>query len=148
MRLFAIMFVTKIWYLSSQLYYIVQSFYSIILLPSHLTSSTASKLIWYSGPAVCATSIHRRHFPYFHSYILAHAVLSLLFLSGLQYQNHPNKYICYGVRLSGSHPTPNLYVHAINKKIFFLNRLLLWGVILDLDKYIFPWQTCFLEGSS
>jgi hypothetical protein len=39
-------------------------------------------------------------------------------------------------------------VYAINSKIFFLNRLLLWGVILDLDKYIFPWQTCFLEGSS
>jgi len=37
-------------------------------------------------------------------------------------------------------------VYAINSKIFFLNILLLWGVILDLDKYIFPWQTCFLRG--
>jgi len=30
-------------------------------------------------------------------------------------------------------------------KYFFLADLFL-GVVLDLDKYIFPWQTCFLGG--
>jgi len=34
-------------------------------------------------------------------------------------------------------------VYEINSKIFFLSRLLFLGVVLDLDKYIFPWQTCF-----
>jgi len=29
---------------------------------------------------------------------------------------------------------------------FFLADILFLGVILDLDKYIFPWQTCFFLG--
>jgi len=29
-------------------------------------------------------------------------------------------------------------------KYFFLADILLWGVVLVSDKYIFPWQTCFL----
>jgi len=32
-------------------------------------------------------------------------------------------------------------VYKINSKIFlFLADIYFWGVILDLDKYIFPWQ--------
>ena len=31
-------------------------------------------------------------------------------------------------------------------KYFFLADILLLGVVIDLDKYIFPWQTCFLVG--
>jgi len=34
-------------------------------------------------------------------------------------------------------------VYTINSKIFFLDVLFL-GVILDLNKYIFPWQTSFI----
>jgi hypothetical protein len=44
------------------------------------------------------------------------------------------------------------YEYEINNKIFFLNRLFFGeggeGVILDLDRYIFPWQTCFFGGLS
>jgi len=29
-------------------------------------------------------------------------------------------------------------------KYFFLADILLLGVVLDMDKYIFPWQTCFI----
>ena len=36
----------------------------------------------------------------------------------------------------------------INSKIFFSRCFFFWGVILDLDKYTFPWQTYFLGGSS
>jgi len=40
-------------------------------------------------------------------------------------------------------------VYEINSKIFFLSRhFILGGVILDLDKYIFPWQTCVFGGLS
>jgi hypothetical protein len=38
------------------------------------------------------------------------------------------------------------HMYEINSKIFFLTRLIILGVILDLEKYIFPWQTCFLGG--
>jgi len=31
-------------------------------------------------------------------------------------------------------------------KYFFLADILFLGVVVDLDKYIFPWQTCFLVG--
>jgi len=37
-------------------------------------------------------------------------------------------------------------VYAVNSKIFYLSILLFLGVVLDLDKYIFPWQMCFLWG--
>jgi len=33
-------------------------------------------------------------------------------------------------------------------KIFFLADILFVGFVLDLDKYIFPWQMCILMGSS
>ena len=29
---------------------------------------------------------------------------------------------------------------------FFLGNIYFWGVILGLDKYIFPWQMCFFWG--
>jgi len=32
-------------------------------------------------------------------------------------------------------------------KYFFLAEVLFFGVILDMDKYIFLWQTCFIWGS-
>jgi hypothetical protein len=35
-------------------------------------------------------------------------------------------------------------VYEINSIIFFLSRLLFLGVILDLDKYVFPWQMSFI----
>jgi len=31
-------------------------------------------------------------------------------------------------------------------KCFFLTNIYFWGVVLVLDKYIFPGQTCFLWG--
>ena len=31
-------------------------------------------------------------------------------------------------------------------KYFYLADILFLGVVIDLDKYIFPWQTCFLVG--
>jgi hypothetical protein len=31
-------------------------------------------------------------------------------------------------------------------KYFFLVDFYFWGVVLDLDKYIFCWQTCFIWG--
>jgi hypothetical protein len=31
-------------------------------------------------------------------------------------------------------------------KYFFLADILFLGVVLHLDKYIFPWQTCFVWG--
>jgi len=31
-------------------------------------------------------------------------------------------------------------------KYFFLANVLFLGVILDLVKYIFPWQKCFIWG--
>jgi hypothetical protein len=33
-------------------------------------------------------------------------------------------------------------------KYFLLEGILFLGVVLDLDKYIFPWQTSFSGGSS
>jgi len=30
-------------------------------------------------------------------------------------------------------------------KYFFLADVFFWSVVLILDKYIFPWQTCFLR---
>ena len=33
-------------------------------------------------------------------------------------------------------------------KYFFLADVVFLGVTLYSDEYIFPWQTCFLEGSS
>ena len=39
------------------------------------------------------------------------------------------------------------YVYEINSVIFLLSRLFyFWGVVLDLDKYIFPWQTGIIWG--
>jgi len=32
------------------------------------------------------------------------------------------------------------------RTFFFLADVLFLGVILDLDKYIFPWQMCFNQG--
>jgi len=37
-------------------------------------------------------------------------------------------------------------VYEIDSKIFFFYQTYFRGVILDLDKYIFPWQTYFLGG--
>ena len=38
------------------------------------------------------------------------------------------------------------YVYEINSKIFYLSRnFVSGGVVLDLDKYLFPWQT-YLQG--
>ena len=37
-------------------------------------------------------------------------------------------------------------MYAISSKISYLSRLLFLGVVLDLDKYIFPWQMCFFVG--
>ena len=34
-------------------------------------------------------------------------------------------------------------VYAVNGIMFFLAALLFLGVVFDLDKYIFPWQTHF-----
>jgi hypothetical protein len=31
-------------------------------------------------------------------------------------------------------------------KYFFLADFIVWGVILDLAKHIFPWQTCLFGG--
>jgi hypothetical protein len=31
-------------------------------------------------------------------------------------------------------------------KLFFYREFYFWGVVLDLDKCIFPWQTCFVCG--
>jgi len=40
-------------------------------------------------------------------------------------------------------------VYEINNKIFFHSRCFIFGgAILDLDKYIFPWQTYFFGGLS
>jgi hypothetical protein len=40
-------------------------------------------------------------------------------------------------------------VYEINSKIFFLNTNFIFGdVVLDLEKYIFPWQMCCFGGSS
>ena len=36
----------------------------------------------------------------------------------------------------------------LTAKYFFLADIYFGGVILDVDKYIFPWQTCFLGVSS
>jgi len=37
----------------------------------------------------------------------------------------------------------------INSKIFFsLQTFYFWEVVLDLDKYIFPWLMCFSGGLS
>jgi len=36
-------------------------------------------------------------------------------------------------------------VCAVNRIIFFFTRCFV-GVVLDLDKYIWPWQKCFLVG--
>jgi len=39
------------------------------------------------------------------------------------------------------------YVYEINSKIFYLSRnFVSGGVVLDLDKYLFPWQTYFIGG--
>jgi hypothetical protein len=35
----------------------------------------------------------------------------------------------------------------VNSKIFLLADVLLGGIILDLNKYIFPWQICFIWGA-
>ena len=56
----------------------------------------------------CATSIQRQHVTHFHLLILVHAELSLLFPSGFQFLKFLDKYRFYRVRLSASHPTPNL----------------------------------------
>jgi len=32
----------------------------------------------------------------------------------------------------------------LKAKLFSISRHLILGVILDLDKYIFLWQTCFI----
>jgi len=39
----------------------------------------------------------------------------------------------------------NLEFKGLILKYFFLADILFWGVVLVLDKYIFPWQTCFLR---
>jgi hypothetical protein len=33
-------------------------------------------------------------------------------------------------------------------KYIFLAEVLFFGVILNLDKYIFPWQKCFIGGGA
>jgi hypothetical protein len=37
-------------------------------------------------------------------------------------------------------------VYEMNSNIFFLADILFLGDVLDLDKYILLWQTCFLGG--
>jgi hypothetical protein len=39
-----------------------------------------------------------------------------------------------------------LCMKLIVKYCFIADVLFLEGTVLDLDKYIFPWHTCFLEG--
>jgi hypothetical protein len=34
-------------------------------------------------------------------------------------------------------------VYAVNIGIYFSPDILFWGIILDIDKYIFLWQTRF-----
>ena len=37
-------------------------------------------------------------------------------------------------------------MYEINNKYYFLADFYFWEVALDVDKYIFPWQTCFISG--
>jgi hypothetical protein len=37
-------------------------------------------------------------------------------------------------------------VYEINKQIFFLSAYFIFRGMLDLDKYIFPWQVCCSGG--